>query len=105
MQLKLTPPLKLTHPDWAAHKVGIYVCDTNHKVMIGILWKSQSCPLVFEYVHGTISANANTIEPNELLKICRSQCIGVLVTNGEGMWETYLRQRSSSSARLLILIK
>lgn len=100
--MKLTPPKIKGHQDWTVHRVGIYICDTNHKAMVGVLWQ-QELPkqqLFFEYVHGTIPKGM--VEPDEILRTCRSQCVGTLVA-GTDMWGQYLRQRKLSSARELIL--
>lgn len=95
--IKLTPPCK----DWTALKIGIYICDTTRKATVGILWETE----VFEYVHGTLSINTLITDPNNILKICRKQCMGVLTAdNALARWESYLQRRKLSSARQLILL-
>ena len=93
---KLKPP---TNKKWQVEKVSCYICDANHKALIGILWKSEKSKFFYEYAHGTVNTTCLSML-DEILRLCRAQSVGTLVID-DGNYENFLRERERSSARKL----
>jgi hypothetical protein len=99
-QSKIDPP---TGRDWTLHSAGVFKCGSTNSALCFLLWKDSRSMLYFEHVHGHVGGE---VDPNKVVKISRSRCVGTYVSNKKSlavnMWNSCFERYAGTSASPLL---
>ena len=92
---KIKPPQR--RETFTLKRGGIFKCGSSGNAMVGLLWMDTRGVLFYEFVHGNVGSIQ---EPNNIVQLCRSKCIGTLVANKNNlatqMWNRFVSNKYSA---------